>query len=382
MRIMRTLVANIPLPGNRFLVDLNAALERHVDLTHDHEAFWNMTGEFEVVHLHFPEYMTFEIQDAYLKALSDELIAEIEKRLEYWSERAVLVITRHVLLPHDAVSDPRWEKLYETVYKFVDGVVHFAEPSVEEFRNRYAETSFVHGHPAHCVVPHHNYSSLPNLISREEARRHLGIAGNARVVLVFGAIRNDDERELILNSFRQLRIPGKVLLVSRWREKLAQVSWIRLKYWLRDLNRLYYRLHPQYRFNYSFVEEEDAQIYMNAADVLLIPRLHVLNSGNVTMGMSFGKVVVGPDSLDVGHLLRSTGNAVFDPDRPETAAAAIERAMELARENRIGPANRERALSEWSAEQCADQYVDFFRELTDIRGKTKGNIVDLAADNI
>ncbi len=361
---MRILVANIPLPQNRFLVDLNAAFQKHADLTHDHEAFWNMVGEYDIVHLHFPEYMTFEIQDAYIHALSNELIAAIEKRLQFWSERAVLVITRHVLLPHDARSDPRWERLYETVYRYVDGVVHFAEPSIEEFRKRYADTPFVHGHPAHCIVPHQNYASLPDRIGRDEARRRLGIAGNANVLLIFGAIRNTQERDLILNSFKRINVPRKILLVSCWREKLAKVSWIRLKYWLRDLNRLYYRLHPQYHFNYGFIEEEDAQIYMNAANVLLIPRLHVLNSGNVTMGMTFGKVVVGPDSFDVGHLLKSTGNPVFDPDKPETAAGAIERAFELSRENQIGPANQQKALTEWSPEQCADQYFYFFKKLT------------------
>lgn len=361
---MHALVANIPLPANRFLVDLNAALERHVDLTHDHEAFWNMAGDYDIVHLHFPEYMTYEIENAYKRGLSDELIAEIEGRLKYWSERAALVITRHVLLPHDAVSDPRWERLYETVYRYVDGVVHFAEPSIEEFRRRYADTLFVHGHPLHFVVPHHNYASLPNRISREEGRQRLGIPEKANVLLIFGAIRNDEEQTLILDSFKKMRVPRKLLLVSKWRERLAKVSWIRLKYWLRDLNRLYYRLHPQYHFNYGFVEEEDAQVYMNAADVLLIPRLHVLNSGNITMGMTFGKVVVGPDSLDVGHLLKSTGNVVFDPDRPETAVKAIEVAMELAQQNQIGPANKHKALSEWSAEQCAKQYFAFFEKLT------------------
>jgi hypothetical protein len=360
---MRALVANIPLPHNRFLVDLNSALKRRVDLTHDHEAFWNMKGDYDIVHLHFPEYMTYEVENAYIHALSNELISEIERRLQYWSERAVMVITRHVLLPHDARFDRQWERLYETVYRYVDGVVHFAEPSVEEFRSRYSDTAFVRGHPAHYIVPHHNYASLPDRITHDEARRQLRIRDTDSVLLVFGAIRNDEERALILNSFKRSRVPQNVLLVSRWREKLANVSWIRLKYWLRDLNRLYYKIHPRYFFNYGFVEEEEAQVYMNAADVLLIPRLHVLNSGNVTLGMTFGKVVVGPDSLDVGHLLKSTGNVVFDPDRPETAAAAIDQAFELARQGRIGPANKKEALTEWSADQCAKLYVAFFREL-------------------
>jgi glycosyltransferase involved in cell wall biosynthesis len=213
------------------------------------------------------------------------------------------------------------------------------------------------------VVPHHNYASLPNTAGRIEARRRLRIPRGARVLLVFGAIRNEAERRLVLSGFRHARVPHKVLLVSRWRENLAEVSWIRLKYWLRDLHRMYYRMHPRYHFNYGFVEEKDAQLYLNAADVLLIPRLHVLNSGNVTLGMTFGKVVVGPDSLDVGELLRTTGNVVFDPDRPQTVAAAIEQAMQLAEQGEIGPANRTLALREWSADQCAQRYFDFFSQV-------------------
>jgi hypothetical protein len=366
---LKLLVANIPLPANRFLVDLNASLDRHVELVHDHEAFWNMEGNYDIVHLHFPEYMTYEIENAYRETLSDELMAEIERRLQFWSKHSTLAITRHVLLPHNARSDPRWERLYEMVYSYVDGVVHFAKPSIEEFRQRYAKTEFVRGHPQHCIVPHHNYSSLPNAVSRESARKALKIQQKAQVILTFGAIRNDAERDLVLKSFHSLGIPNKLLLVSRWREKLAKVSWIRLKYWLRDLNRLYYRINPRYHLNYGFVAEEDTQQYLNAADILFIPRLHVLNSGNITLGMTFGKVVVGPDSLDVGHLLKTTGNVVFDPDRPETAVPAIEHAMELARENKVGPANQQLALSEWSADQCADRYFAFFSELIKARAQ-------------
>jgi len=366
---MRILVANIPLPANRFLVDLNSSLERYVELVQDHEAFWNREGQYDAIHLHFPEYLTYEVEKAYRDSLSDELIEEIEARLKYWSDRSTLVITRHVLLPHDAHSDPRWEKLYETFYKYVDGVVHFAEPSIAEFKERYSNTLFMHGQPIHCVIPHHNYSSLPNQLGRKAARKALGIPNRANVLLAFGGIRNDEERELILKSFKLLDVPDKLLLVSRWREKLLNVSWIRLKYWLRDLTRLYYKLDPRYCFNYNFVEEEDAQLYLNAADVLIIPRLHVLNSGNVTLGMTFGKVVVGPDSLDVGYLLKSTGNIVFDPNKPDTASVGIKYAMELAKKNQVGPANKKIALTEWSADQCADQYIAFFTKLTEVRNQ-------------
>jgi hypothetical protein len=365
---MRVLTANIPLPQNRFLTDLNAALETHARLTHDEQRFWSRQGDFDVVHLHFPEYMTFAHEQAYESELPDELIRQTEDCLHWWGQRARLVITRHVLLPHDALRNPQWEKMYEAVYRHVHAVVHFASASIDEFRERYGETKFVHGEPIHAVIPHHNYTSLANKVSREDARKQLGIALDRKVMLVFGAIRNIEESRLILNTFHSLRIPRKLLLVSRWKEQLAKVRWIRLKYWLRDLNRLYYRLHPQYHFNYGFVEEADTQLWLNAADVLFIPRLKVLNSGNITLGMTFGKVVVGPDSWDVGQLLRESGNPVFDPDRPESATLAVEEGFRLAAEGSRGPANQKLALNEWSVQRCAEQYLTVFRSLTTSAG--------------
>jgi hypothetical protein len=370
---LRVLIAQIPMPQNRFLVDLNNGISKDCAIHHSSDDFWNMRGEFEIVHLHFPEHLTYEIEKYYFDGikngpefgLTDELIAETEKRLRYWSAKAKLVVTRHVLLPHDALRDIMWEKMYELFYSYADGVAHFAQASIDEFRERYKDTRFVAGRPPiHVIIPHQNYTTLPNEISRSEARKRLGIPEKASVLLVFGAIRNgDSEKNLIVETFGNLRVPNKLLLVSSWRETLAKVSWIRLKYWLRDLNRLYYKLHPSYNFNYGFVEEKDAQTYLNAADVLFIPRLRVLNSGNITLGMTFGRVVVGPDSWDVGELLRETGNPVFDPDHPETAAAAVEEGFRLAAEGKIGPANQALALREWGADQCARRYVDLFEKV-------------------
>lgn len=360
---MKILVANIPLPQNRFLVDLNQAISCRVELTHDEKLFWNRQGNFDIVHLHFPEYMTFHHEEQYASGLQDSLIEETRSCLQWWSERARIVITRHVLLPHDALQDPQWEKMYEAVYQYCDGVVHFATASIDEFKNRYSKTEFYHNHPIHFVIPHHNYASLPNTIQRDEARAKLGIPLDRKVMLVFGAIRNMEERSLILETFQSLKIHHKLLLVSRWKEQLVNVRWIRLKYWLRDLSRLYYRLHPNYHFNYGFVDEADTQIYLNAADLLFIPRLKVLNSGNITLGMTFGKVVVGPDSWDVGQLLKETGNPVFDPNHPATAAKAVEKGFSLAAEGKIGQANQTLALNEWSATQCAEKYLQFYQEV-------------------
>lgn len=359
---MKILVANIPLPTNRFLVDLHAAMEGlGIDLEQSHEKFWEQTGDYDVVHLHFPEYATFDLQDAYVgNKLTDDFIDEIEARLKYWADHARIVITRHVLLPHAERSNPKWERLYEIFYTYADAVVHFANASIEEFKERYLKTQFYRGvPPTHAIVPHANYASLPNEISRQQARSQLGISPQAKVMLVFGAIRNDDEAQLILDTFNRIQTRDKILLVSRWREKGGPLR--RVERWQRDAKRLYYKLHPRYVFNFGFVKEEDAQLYLNAADVLFIPRLKVLNSGNITLGMTFGKVVVGPNCWDVGELLRETGNVVFDEDHPATASAAMEQAFDLAANTDLGERNRQLALGEWTPAQCAALYLKVYQ---------------------
>ena len=363
---MRVLVASIPFPHNRFFLDLNAALADLCFVEQSSDAFWTMQGDYDIVHLHFPEYLTFELTKAYVEGLTEELMASVAKRLDYWSKRARLVVTRHVLLPHDAREDVSWEKMYAIFYKYADAVVHFGHASVAEFEERYHALPFIRGHaPIHQVIPHQNYASLPNDVSRAAARKKLRIPSDAEVMLVFGAIRSDEEQQLIVNTFRAVGSPNRVLLVSRWREHLADVEWIRLKYWIRDLRRAYYKAHPRYFFNYDFVPEADTQIYLNACDILFIPRLWVLNSGNVTLGMTYGRVVVGPDSWDVGEILRESGNPVFNPDRPETAASAVNAGFVLARDGQIPLANRKRALEEWTPAQCAEMYVELFRHLRD-----------------
>jgi hypothetical protein len=360
---VRVLVANIPLPGNRFFVDLYGKLRCYCEVEHSSELFWNMQGDFDVVHLHFPEYLTFAHQDAYISALNNELIAETEERLKYWNSHARIVVTRHNTLPHDASSDIQWERLYKTVYQYAHAVVHMGQPSLDEFQCRYEGCLANFRQIRHAMIPHHNYASLSNTIDRNESRRRLGIGQDSAVMLVFGSIRSDDERRLILKTFQGMNIRGKVLLVPTWRERLPRVQWIRLKYWLRNLVRLYHRLHPAYFFSYGFVSEDETQLYLNAADILFIPRLEVLNSGNLILGMTFGRIVVGPDRGNVGAILRSAGMPVFNPEDSADSIAAVERGFLLAAEGTLAVKVRQTAIHEWSVLVTAKAYIDLFSDL-------------------
>jgi hypothetical protein len=65
---------------------------------------------------------------------------------------------------------------------------------------------------------------------------------------------------------------------------------------------------------------------------VLIPRHEALNSGNVFLGFTFGKPVVGPDIGNIGEVLTLTGNPTFDPKCPRTVVDALAKltAMDMA----------------------------------------------------
>ena len=107
------------------------------------------------------------------------------------------------------------------------------------------------------------------------------------------------------------------------------------------------------------VPASDIPDFFNAADVVLIQRRHILNSGNVPMAFYFGKIVVGPDVGNVGEWLRATGNPVFDPGRPESVAVALEAGLRLA-EGGFGETNRAYADSELSPARAARRHLEAY----------------------
>ncbi len=75
----------------------------------------------------------------------------------------------------------------------------------------------------------------------------------------------------------------------------------------------------------------NVQIYLKAADLLFIPRFNTLNSGNVALGFTFGKVVIGPGYGVIGETLNKTENPVFDPADLNSVSEAIKAGFDLAK---------------------------------------------------
>lgn len=350
---LKVLFANIPTPGNRFVVDLKEGLEQHADVDWDCDSFWAMDKEYDIIHIHWPEYLSFELE-SYLyntESIPDQLWGRIISCLEYWSKNATIVYTRHVQYPH-ARHDSEFLKLYRIVASYCTTVIHFAGYSIQQFKEWYPDLN----HIKHVVIPHHNYDSLPNTSSREEARHKLGIHKDAIVMLVFGTI-NENEKPLIKKAFQAIPGRNKVLLAPGWKIQRRNIGYIRLREWVWKLEKWKSKQSRSFRFNLGFIKEEVAHYYLNSADFLFIPRTNELNSGNITLGCTFSLVIIGKDTSDIGEILKETGNPTFSVGDDKSLENAVRKAYSLNLSSH-GLKNKEIADREWNIDKISSLYFN------------------------
>jgi glycosyltransferase involved in cell wall biosynthesis len=110
----------------------------------------------------------------------------------------------------------------------------------------------------------------------------------------------------------------------------------------------------------GFVANDEVQRYLRAADILVIPRIRALNSGNAALGFTFGTVVVGPQHGVIGKTLRQTGNPTFDPRDPASPGQALEHATSLTRRGK-GAQNEAHARVRWNWRVIGAQHVGAYR---------------------
>lgn len=314
---------------------------------------------YDVVHIQWPEALF-----GWHRPDSEQL-RTVETIFEGLRARgAAIVYTRHNAAPHR--GDAQVDAGYRLVERYADAVVHLGDASRRELLGK--------GVPAgqlQEVIPHHIYEGIyDTALSRSAARRLLGIPERAFVLLAFGTFRHAEERKLVWGAFRLLHLPGKYLLAprlfpytyrSRWRTGLRSLLTRTLYLAVRAATAC-----APCRITSSewMIPDSELPRYLAAADVLMIQRTNILNSGNVTLGFLFGKVVAGPDCGNVGEALRATGNPVFDPADTDSVDRALTEAARLAEEGH-GARNREYALEHLTLARTARQYAALYSKLHD-----------------
>lgn len=166
------------------------------------------------------------------------------------------------------------------------------------------------------VIPHGSYiGAYPNTVSRDEARARLEVSPRSFVYLFLGLIRPYKGLEDLLPAFRRLNDPDALLLVagqSRPPDYAAHLA---------DLA----ATDPRVRWHGRFVPDAEVQLWMNAADVVVLPYRRVHTSGAALLAFSFAKPVLAPALPAFAELMGDAPRLglLYDPAAPDALLDAL-----------------------------------------------------------
>ena len=186
------------------------------------------------------------------------------------------------------------------------------------------------------VVPHGTFEDdYPNTVSRSTARERLGLPEDRFVFTFFGSIRDYKNVPTLVETFAAMDTDAHLVVAGNPHTEALERE-------VATAAKGEERVHT----TFEFVPVDGVQLYMNAADAVVLPfrndEASMLTSGSVLLGMSFGRTVVAPDIGCIRAYLADDGGLVYDPSDPN----GIERAMRAALAadtDHVGTRNRERA---------------------------------------
>ncbi|MBW9276417.1 glycosyltransferase family 1 protein [Bacteroides fragilis] len=343
---------------NLFVRTLHEAIRRQgIDVERSTRAFWESNIRYDIIHFQWPEEVVG------WNCTDPSIIEKLKQRIDHFrAGGSRFVYTRHNIRPHYC-SNPIIGQAYDIIETNSDLTVHMGQFSLDEFRSRYPKSR-------NTLIPHHLYEHTYNeAISRQEARRQLGIPADRYVITSFGKFRDWEEIRMVLGAYTHLQTKKKYLLAPRmfpFSKHPGNSNPLK-----RLLSRIGYHLampllNKTLRIKAGASEElisnESLPLYIAAADVIFVQRKQILNSGNVPLAFLFHKVAIGPQTGNVGELLRETGNPAFDAARPESIVRALEEAASLAREGQ-GERNHEYAIARFGTEHIGSMYAEAYRLL-------------------
>jgi beta-1,4-mannosyltransferase len=221
--------------------------------------------------------------------------------------------TVHQVYPHDRPGPTRIDQFgTRLLARAADVLLAHDEATAAHARRelgRFAQ--------AVAVVPHGSYTGVyVGRRSPEETRRELGLKPDRLVFLHLGDLRGYKDIERLLEAFRDAQLPPATLVVAGSpgdRESARAVE---------HASRRDARIVP----HLTFVPEEQVAELYEAADVAVLARSDGGTSGSLILALSMGKPVVAADRPAYRDLVGDEAGWLFDPGRPGSLQAALERA--------------------------------------------------------
>jgi len=323
--------------NNPFVDVICAGLQRHGhEVVCSRDLFWKAPYSFDLIFFQWPDEIVLEEH----KIKQDVEI--IKSHLQTIKKKGIpMVVTVHNLHPHN--NNQYLTTIYDVIYSSVDAFHHMGCYSYEHMKQRFPKAY-------HFIVPHPTYfDDIEVALSPKECKKKYKLPKRKIVVIAFGAFRNNEERKMLINLCHKYYLkccffaPKFNRGIGANRSKFSKI-----------FSYIFFRLQG-IRMYRGPVSDTNVMEMIKGADILFIQRKDILNSGNLSLGFSAGKIVVGPDMGNVGMILRDTGNPVFNPFDPYSIYNAMDKALIMLKQgNRQGKQNFKYAKDNWTKNHVTD----------------------------
>lgn len=304
---MRILFAyNIITNDNEFVrAHIRILGDMGYEVTASLEEFWHPTQKYEMVVINWPDYFYKWRTD-----IKDEEVIRFKNAMDQIKLKGISILTFF----HDEYSHfsrgANLNLLFDICYRQSDCIVHLGNYSADKYRMIYTDAE-------HYIIHHPLYTEFDTTIPKETSRNNLSIKADEYLVVVPGAIRAREEITYAIEVFRNLPFKKKRMVFLRTshlsRPKFFR-SFIDLKTWIYFLvNKSRSHLENIVFLN-GFMKKEMLSQWFATADLIIIPRTGILNSGNITLGAQFGKPMIGTGAGNMKEILGFLEQLCILPD--------------------------------------------------------------------
>jgi glycosyltransferase involved in cell wall biosynthesis len=280
----------------------------------------------DLLHLHWIELLYF----SYATWQMAPRLARLLLVLSLARLRGIrIVYTVHNLREHEVLRPGLHRLASRFIFAVADAIHVHDESTRSDLEQSYRLRQEVY------VASHGNYVEwYPNDCSRAQARARLGLSPEAFVYLCLGQVRPYKGLEELLQAFAGLEGQDLALLIAghvhlpEYGARVRQAA-------QRD---------PRVRLHLEFVPDDEVQLFMNSADLCVLPYRQITTSGAAILALSFGVPVVAPAIGSFPALLTGGAGFLYHP----TGTGALAAALETARHRELATARR-------AAEETAEQ---------------------------
>lgn len=229
--------------------------------------------------------------------------------------RFPVVYTAHNILPHDICS-PRDRRMFARIYGAVDRIIVHADRNKGQLLSE-----FIVDPDNIAVIPHGRYDLFQRQRpAKADARAHLALPADAKIVLFFGTVRRYKGLEYLVSGLNHVvaSVPNALLLV------VGEIHHSHVhdpQYYDELVQRL--RDHANIKWVRDYVPVDAVEYYFAACDVVALPYVNVYQSGVLLLAYGSGKPVVATDTGGLGELEHGANGLVVPPRNADALAQAI-----------------------------------------------------------